>query len=452
MTEVNRGYCWFLSYIYPRESQWSICHKFAAWNALGVHALHRIVASKPFSAVNLGQAKFIDPEKFFRLTGFSEVDIKRALPDCYLNQKEERLRAETLRFCPQCLSAGFHSVLHQLLLFGNCPIHHVPLRQGCPSCNSCISMEANGKNFSAAYACPSCGKEFAKVETLSLVKLNPKEAKKLEDVGRELEILASKRRNANVSWGISLRKASYKNPDHVLIYWRDLWGEGGSRKKSSASVIHSSITLSQKPATKDHSRPFEPWNTYRVIRRHFHDKIRKKHQRCLIQIQLLGSAYEGFKSSASIGCPVVHAFFLWRMYWENKLVLNDLLYDAEPRSVSWSPPEDLTASAEKCLFSIQCTTSFYALLQYSVQLNQQGRFRLLPRHEIDKWGPFVLNWCVAYPRDGSKAILHWWIAREQCFKIEEIPIPDQHNESVIRGVAHAYRLLTQKKRARKLLS
>src|ERR1035437_9692216 len=39
-----------------------------------------------------------------------------------------------LRYCPDCMKTGFHSILFQFPLFSRCPEHNVPLIERCPSC------------------------------------------------------------------------------------------------------------------------------------------------------------------------------------------------------------------------------------------------------------------------------------------------------------------------------
>jgi hypothetical protein len=61
------------------------------------------------------------------------------------------------RFCATCLYAGYHSVLHQLTIVANCPIHNEPLLTTCMHCGSlteCIGRQLS--RHAPGYLCTCC--------------------------------------------------------------------------------------------------------------------------------------------------------------------------------------------------------------------------------------------------------------------------------------------------------
>ena len=75
------------------------------------------------------------------------------------------LLAPDLRYCPECLAAGWHCAMFQHIAGRCCPLHRAPLRQGCPQCEKPINLEpvsiATHQNF-----CPHCSFPFAPMDAL----------------------------------------------------------------------------------------------------------------------------------------------------------------------------------------------------------------------------------------------------------------------------------------------
>jgi hypothetical protein len=75
------------------------------------------------------------------------------------------LLAPHLRYCPECLAAGWHCAMFQHIAARWCPLHRTPLRQGCPRCDKPINIEpvsiATHQNF-----CPHCSALFAPMDAL----------------------------------------------------------------------------------------------------------------------------------------------------------------------------------------------------------------------------------------------------------------------------------------------
>lgn len=63
--------------------------------------------------------------------------------------------SERLRFCPDCIAAGMHFTIAQLVLVEYCPYHHRHLISNCPECGESVSYDAEGLH--AAFCCSSCG-------------------------------------------------------------------------------------------------------------------------------------------------------------------------------------------------------------------------------------------------------------------------------------------------------
>jgi hypothetical protein len=66
---------------------------------------------------------------------------------------------DTLRYCEICITHGYHSIFHQILLFEECPIHKTKLLTVCLFCNSKIPYEVTNSDVEA-FSCNQCGKRL----------------------------------------------------------------------------------------------------------------------------------------------------------------------------------------------------------------------------------------------------------------------------------------------------
>jgi hypothetical protein len=61
---------------------------------------------------------------------------------------------------------GYHTVIFQLASVATCPLHGVPLVQGCPECGFAQSPDLNLAALASPFACPQCGHPLAPGERL----------------------------------------------------------------------------------------------------------------------------------------------------------------------------------------------------------------------------------------------------------------------------------------------
>ena len=69
-----------------------------------------------------------------------------------------------LKYCPVCMKKGQHFVYQQLKTSDTCRVHSVPLRKGCPYCNSPLPATIEVSNIDA-FRCPTCGKNIIEIPT-----------------------------------------------------------------------------------------------------------------------------------------------------------------------------------------------------------------------------------------------------------------------------------------------
>lgn len=61
----------------------------------------------------------------------------------------------SLRFCVQCLDLGYHSAVYQHIALACCPLHAMPLIDGCPHCRQAITPTYSSV-IQSPFECPHC--------------------------------------------------------------------------------------------------------------------------------------------------------------------------------------------------------------------------------------------------------------------------------------------------------
>ncbi|MMZ43443.1 hypothetical protein D1872_49920 [compost metagenome] len=67
---------------------------------------------------------------------------------------------QTLKWCPKCITNGYHSWLHQFSLVHSCPIHQIDLLSSCPKCLNQIPFLISDFALNEPFTC-KCGCKLA---------------------------------------------------------------------------------------------------------------------------------------------------------------------------------------------------------------------------------------------------------------------------------------------------
>ncbi|CAG0959405.1 hypothetical protein ANRL4_00573 [Anaerolineae bacterium] len=173
MTSIETGlssgprYCWRRDWVAPYESLWSLLHKFAALNWVCVQGAKQLFQKtsmadrrqrRSHGKWNLHTLGGFDGEKNRKVLKLSPDDLNHSLVTSLISSLEIRwLTPETnLRYCPECINRGYHSIFHQLYAISKCPIHDIALTEQCQHCGRKITYELNGRGKATPYSCPVC--------------------------------------------------------------------------------------------------------------------------------------------------------------------------------------------------------------------------------------------------------------------------------------------------------
>lgn len=145
------------------ESLWSIIHKFTVFNGFKGPRCRRLLdvdttLTECTRHQHLGKrlrgALNLDDQISFDATA------QHYVPPPILNEYSlAPVFEKKLRFCRSCLSAGYHSAVHQITYVKRCPIHHIPLETHCPTCGCDIPMTCSDTALAHAFSC-RCGHQF----------------------------------------------------------------------------------------------------------------------------------------------------------------------------------------------------------------------------------------------------------------------------------------------------
>lgn len=154
------------SWAFRGESIWSLLQKLAALNSFSAQELFSCFGSADtvnrkvhcVAARDLRIPFGFNTKKISAAVSLSETDLEWSFYNRYTLDKLDH-GSGVLRYCPECISQGIHTTLHQVPAFIECPWHNERLRSVCPGCGRTLVYELNNTEFKTPYGC-SCGYLF----------------------------------------------------------------------------------------------------------------------------------------------------------------------------------------------------------------------------------------------------------------------------------------------------
>ncbi len=152
MRVLRQGLTWLDEWVWNTESAYSVCCKLRACNSMS----GREFADEVFGDASVGGVhnrprslvwtdwvgSYIDTSwKYLQLDvepslerSLAEIVYSRGVQLRYGEFARYAASDEALRYCPECISDGFHSVLCQFDAIAACPRHGIPLLDFCRTC------------------------------------------------------------------------------------------------------------------------------------------------------------------------------------------------------------------------------------------------------------------------------------------------------------------------------
>lgn len=326
----------------PYESGWCIFAKLMALNFCSpayIASAIKFADQKRRNHLNFRDSSWIDFDRFGELLGVAPNRLRAGFLDQLgfplFNYEEKR----GIRYCPECLTVGYHNVLFDLALVTECPIHHRQLEKACPACFKTVYSKGlirsprpyripggaiGDSEWDSDLYSSSCGHISFEPDLVMRIS-------KLDDATRQ-QIRTSC--ECVVQWWSRVFSSPIGHTEFIAQLVRGSFDRSDERELGVGLDIATSVAgpfpwrASVEPisaewlrcqtygvAEKGYRLPFDSdlGKTYRAIRRHLFSKyVIRSHKLCWLEM----SNYEQSLSwaiSMDKVCPAVLAYMAWRM-------------------------------------------------------------------------------------------------------------------------------------------
>jgi hypothetical protein len=421
-------WCWRDDWVQGGESIYSLIGLFQALNIVGSQQIRTnfVEASDPGLSrfVRHPVVSLLRPDRF-RAAAFA-TSIRLSLDVVQQSFVSEAFPVsgwcghQNLRWCPQCVKAGYHAPLFQLLMVYECPAHHRPLEQHCPRCRSAFPYQLTTGTQTPLFLCPACKLDLApEMRAGRRRALAPEDMRMLDHSAKLMQFCDSLPTMVSQALGtasspqgsdvlVSTPAAQVSESDfktfvtQVLASLRLGDQTDWDRVEPSISFVDQRVQLGSRRRTKTCDAKsgwpdrlvaasdkglYGAAALYRCVRRHHWRTIVHRHQRCVVSAcRRLWWPITGSRTPCF--CPVAMAFIRWRLRWESAVRCTDLIAEAigPPLGiVTWlaSAPVGPASAGQPMrdwlinhVFGYELLASFERML-----VEEQGR----PEDELVEW-------------------------------------------------------------------
>jgi TniQ len=435
MTDSQSKICWRPEWRRPLESLWSLLCKARYLNtATGTdirdvfkrRTSYDVPQRRPYLRRDLNSLIEVDEGKLAELLSLERSHLATATAIGYIRQEEiPLLTSNQLRYCPDCISVGFHTAIHQLLFVSHCPIHFCPLVTRCKECGAISPRYTlSSLTYRPDSKCTHCFNALVDNFILVSQSTSPGESRELNDLANWLQERTSARwmENYGFAWSFfrGRSKCRHKNLQRLPRYWceplpfdaDDLGPKLPDRQHHYS--ITTSLTDGVPPLTvlEGVKLDFEKELTsdFRAISRNLSHQVLWRHKQCIHDLKKHVCWSVPTRYWRGRICVAANAFLLWLMRCQN---INDpmQLFQASTKLRTLSPDifvqhnGALPLSAFRRIVALNWASLFYEALLVSYGLNRKGLYSLCPGLVEGVRRPY---WLVEWPSNESQ-ILHWWM-------------------------------------------
>lgn len=415
MTPLVQKYTWRESWVFPYESLWSMVNKFGKLNWVSGYEIQNLFRLKNepknryaeydgFSLWNFHAASGFDVEKIGQALNLTKKQIREGITTSLIPKRELPwlFEAKRLRYCPRCISVGYHSFFHQFKDVKVCPIHDIELVERCPCCKGVFPYELQrNKHF---YRCPSC--------TKTLLSLNINDVPESEQF---FEIMNSKGKLDEIfEWFFSLGKVFlypmtdrkyYEKANEIMNYWGEIIQKktpecfkilrrSGARHMSTVLTTDFSknvIRLNTAASDNKYFNQRELRYIYKSIRRYILKTLETNHINCHNKVRV--------PWKLNHGCSLREAFKAWSSHWERKTKDKEVLWINTVLNTDLGIPALNKKVAER-IFALECFWTFEDIMAH---YDDEYDCQWSPEYRTYKKYPF---WSLE--RDKERLVFHSW--------------------------------------------
>lgn len=468
-------FCWKPGETFRYESLWSLLNKICLWNAVSPSYLASLLGRTKIPS-NVNHCDLTMPDKditktIIDLTGIDGKIFHESILIAYLKIRNSTPFVVTrLRFCPVCISQGYHSVIFQLGFVERCPAHNKMLSDKCPRCGQEIPYKISRLNHPNPYTC-NCGHKLWVLKSLKTDTDNQFGNEFFENGFKEVIIWLRTKSEKHKLSDYTEASANIGNnyfwpSEHtrnIATYWANILGETSVPKafyfsknyyykqhrhvEAYKKTDHEKIQSKGGGYTYIHSTVNEEFvGIYQNIEEHIRKVVLNNHQDC-IKIARDGFFYDLLATkTVNLKCVYAHAYLLWRLLWENKhfpynlhipVMPNKLIHllsvYAQRHRVNLHESVEKTSMASWCdtyVFKNFCQMSFweslYEVRQRFVKVGYGGD----TRHLFARNAPAVI---IIPNKQNGTIIIHSWLSNE-IYRQTIVPPDREHKKQLSKQI------------------
>jgi hypothetical protein len=176
------GYVFHPRWLDPYESVVGMLWKFVRMNRLAGHAVVTQICRQhvdPYEGVDPTSTD-VDIAAIGRLLGVTQTNVRGALCSPHSTHGYSRW----FRYCPRCLSRGYHGVSHQLERHFLCPVHGYLLLMQCRHCGARSDYRLDAQLLDAPFRCRGCNQYYTSGVSVNIDRRRPMTAQDRKAVTR----------------------------------------------------------------------------------------------------------------------------------------------------------------------------------------------------------------------------------------------------------------------------
>ncbi len=176
------GYVFHRHWLDPYESVVGMLWKFVRMNRLAGHAVVAQICRHTVDPYEGIEPTDVDVAAVARLLGVTQTCVRGAL----CSPRSALGYSPWFRYCPRCLSRGYHGVTHQLERHFLCPIHKHLMLARCRHCAGQSDYRLDAQLLDAPFRCRHCRRFYTSIASTKFEQRKPMSARNRRAVTRAL--------------------------------------------------------------------------------------------------------------------------------------------------------------------------------------------------------------------------------------------------------------------------
>ncbi|CAG9208515.1 conserved hypothetical protein [Paraburkholderia tropica] len=273
--------------------------------------------------IDLRDARRFDLQRMMDLLRLRLVDVAAAF--VMPSGKAHLVASPSLRWCARCARDGVHLTAFQYYRLGECPFHHVPLREYCEQCGAAIPYCLRADLFRTPFSCPTCSHPWCEpasgIDDLRLRRRQRWQAARCAPL--TLLPTPSFVLQTDVVVGTfdplggQVARGRANSLHAVAAPWITFGLTSAMTRAESAGNVWAGVNAPGDfpDSTSGHPDDAQARSCYKAVLRRIAKTVGRAHRRC-VRLAVQQMCVPMRASAATPWCPVAHAMLRWRCKWE----------------------------------------------------------------------------------------------------------------------------------------